>query len=78
MGSLGEGSIEPPNGRRFEHHVVRLQRVAVAVVIDCMDQVLLMWRNLSLWRVWDGKFPGVIAGPTEANFHQAGRQRGFG
>jgi hypothetical protein len=25
--------IEPPDGRRFEHHVVRLQRVAVTVML---------------------------------------------
>jgi hypothetical protein len=25
--------VEPPDGRRFEHHVVRLQRVVAAVVL---------------------------------------------
>jgi 8-oxo-dGDP phosphatase len=26
--------IEPPDGRRFEYHAVRLQRVAVALVLN--------------------------------------------
>ena len=36
--------IEPPDGNRFEHHVVRLQRVAIALVLDEADEVLMMWR----------------------------------
>ena len=34
--------VEPPGGHRFEHHVVRLQRVAVAVVLDERDRVLML------------------------------------
>lgn len=37
--------VTAPDGRRFEHHVVRMQRVAVAVVLDEDLQHLLMLRR---------------------------------
>jgi hypothetical protein len=37
--------IEPPDGRRFEYHVVRLQRIAVALALNEADEVLMMWRQ---------------------------------
>jgi DNA-binding GntR family transcriptional regulator len=36
--------VEPPGVERFEHHVVRLSRVAVAAVVDEADRVLMLWR----------------------------------
>jgi 8-oxo-dGDP phosphatase len=37
--------VEAPDGNRFEHHVVRMQRVAVAVVLDEVGESLLMLRR---------------------------------
>jgi 8-oxo-dGTP pyrophosphatase MutT (NUDIX family) len=37
--------VEAPDGRRFEHHVVRMQRVAVAAVLDQEGSRLLMLRR---------------------------------
>src|SRR5690242_17123222 len=37
--------VEPPGGERFEHHVVRMQRVAVALVLDDSQTQLLMLRR---------------------------------
>jgi hypothetical protein len=36
--------VEPPNGARFEHHVVHLKRVAIAIVVDNDERVLTLWR----------------------------------
>jgi hypothetical protein len=36
--------VEPPNGKRFEHHVVHLGRVAVALVVDDDERALTLWR----------------------------------
>jgi 8-oxo-dGTP pyrophosphatase MutT (NUDIX family) len=33
--------VQPPGGKRFEHHVVRLQRVAIALVVEA-GQVLMV------------------------------------
>lgn len=37
--------VETPDGSRFEHHVVRMQRVAVAVVLDEPGTAVLMLRR---------------------------------
>ena len=37
--------VTPPDGNRFEHHAVRLKRVAMVVVLDSEDRVLLVWRH---------------------------------
>lgn len=36
--------VEPPGVERFEHHVVKLRRVAVTAVLDDLDRVLMVWR----------------------------------
>ena len=57
--------IEPPDGRRFEHHVVRLQTVALAVVLDEEDRVLMMWRYRFATDEWGWELPGGIVDPGE-------------
>jgi 8-oxo-dGTP pyrophosphatase MutT (NUDIX family) len=52
--------IEPPDGRRFEHHVVRLQRVALTVVLDEHGRVLMMWRHRFATDDWGWELPGGI------------------
>ncbi len=63
--------VEPPNGARFEHHVVRLNRVAIALVIDDAERVLTLWRYRFATDDWgyellggiveDGEEPSVTA-----------------
>jgi ADP-ribose diphosphatase len=36
--------VEAPNGERWEYHVVNLDRIAVGLIIDEGDQVLMLWR----------------------------------
>ncbi|GGU47530.1 NUDIX hydrolase [Lentzea flava] len=36
--------VEPPDGSRFEHHVVKLDRVAVALLVNEKEEVLTLWR----------------------------------
>lgn len=36
--------VEAPNGERWEHHVVNLDRVAVALVVNERDEALMLWR----------------------------------
>lgn len=57
--------ITPPDGRRFEHHVVRLQRVAMALVIDDLDHVLMLWRYRFAVNAWGWEIPGGIAADGE-------------
>src|SRR5688500_14273748 len=57
--------VEPPHGERFEHHVVRLQRVVLVVVLDDHDRVLMMWRHRFATDEWGWELPGGIVDPGE-------------
>lgn len=57
--------VEPPDGHRFEHHVVRLQTVALAAVLDEQDRVLMLWRHRFVTDEWGWELPGGIVDPGE-------------
>jgi 8-oxo-dGDP phosphatase len=52
--------IEPPDGNRFEHHVVRLQTVVLTAVLDDQDRVLMLWRHRFATGEWGWELPGGI------------------
>lgn len=66
--------IEPPDGRRFEHHVVRLQTVAFAAVLDDDDRVLMLWRYRFATDEWGWELPGGIIDPGESAEEAARRE----
>lgn len=66
--------IEPPDGNRFEHHVVRLQRVAVALVLNDADEVLMMWRHRFVDDSWGWELPGGIVDKGEDGAATAARE----
>jgi 8-oxo-dGTP pyrophosphatase MutT (NUDIX family) len=41
---LGLVDVEAPNGKRWEYHVVHLDRIAVALIVDDQDRALMSWR----------------------------------
>jgi 8-oxo-dGTP pyrophosphatase MutT (NUDIX family) len=66
--------IEPPDGNRFEHHVVRLQRVAIALVLNDADEVLMMWRHRFVDDSWGWELPGGIIDKDEDGASTAARE----
>ncbi|MFJ8002408.1 GntR family transcriptional regulator [Streptomyces sp. NPDC096310] len=52
--------VEPPGVERFEHHVVRLQHVAISAVLDDQDRVLMLWRYRFVPQQWGWELPGGI------------------
>lgn len=66
--------IEPPDGHRFEHHVVRLQRVAIAVVLNEADEVLMLWRHRFVDDSWGWELPGGIVEGDEDGAMTAARE----
>jgi 8-oxo-dGTP pyrophosphatase MutT (NUDIX family) len=57
--------IEPPDGRRFEHHVVRLQTVVLTAVLNDQERVLMLWRHRFATDEWGWELPGGIANTGE-------------
>lgn len=66
--------IEPPDGHQFWHHVVRLQTVALALVIDEHDRVLMVWRHRFVPDAFGWELPGGIVGADEDNEAAAVRE----
>lgn len=57
--------VEPPNGQRFEHHVVRLGHVAIALVLDSSDRALTLWRYRFATDDWGFELLGGIVEDDE-------------
>lgn len=57
--------VQPPGGKRFEHHVVRLQRVALVALVNDADEVLLLWKHRFVTDEWGWELPGGIVDPDE-------------
>ncbi|MYQ40300.1 Transcriptional regulators [Streptomyces sp. LamerLS-316] len=57
--------VEPPGVERFEHHVVKLQHVAVTAVVDDRDRVLMLWRYRFVPDQWGWELPGGIVDKGE-------------
>lgn len=67
--------VEPPGGGpRFEHHVVRLNRTAIAVVLDDADRVLMLWRHRFVTDQWGWELPGGIVEAGEDGAVTAARE----
>lgn len=66
--------VEPPGVERFEHHVVRLQHVAVTAVLDDRDRVLMMWRYRFVPRRFGWELPGGIVDEGETAAEAAARE----
>ncbi|MFD4130981.1 GntR family transcriptional regulator [Streptomyces goshikiensis] len=52
--------VEPPGVERFEHHVVRLQHVAITAVVDDQERALMLWRYRFVPEQWGWELPGGI------------------
>jgi 8-oxo-dGTP pyrophosphatase MutT (NUDIX family) len=67
--------VEMPDGTRFEHHVVRMQRVAVSAVMnDVGDQLLMLRRHRFIDGSWGWEVPVGIVEPGEEPIAAAARE----
>jgi 8-oxo-dGTP pyrophosphatase MutT (NUDIX family) len=66
--------VEPPDGRRFEHHVVHMDRVAVALIVDDRERVLMLWRYRFAVDQWGYELLGGIVEPGEDPADTAARE----
>lgn len=66
--------VEPPGVERFEHHVVRLFRVAVAAILDDADRVLMLCRYRFVPDKIGWELPGGIIDAGETPAQAAARE----
>ena len=71
---LVQVEIGPPDGSRFWHHVVRLQRVALAIVLDDAERVLMLWRHRFVTDSFGWELPGGIVNAGEDGPAAAARE----
>lgn len=50
--------VELPDGRRFDHHLVRVRDAAGVVAVDDRDRALLIWRHRFITDQWGWEIPG--------------------
>jgi 8-oxo-dGTP pyrophosphatase MutT (NUDIX family) len=66
--------VEPPNGERFEHHVVRLGRIAIALVLDDQERVLTLYRHRFATDNWGYELLDGIVEPEDEPAATAARE----
>lgn len=73
--------VELPDGRRFDHHLVRLRPAAGAFCVDDQQRVLLIWRHRFIPDTWGWELPGgrIEAGeePAEAAAREVLEETGW-
>jgi ADP-ribose pyrophosphatase len=62
---LGLVDVEAPNGERWDYHVVHLGRIAVALVVDHRDRVLMLWRYRFVTDHWGYELLGGLVDAAE-------------
>lgn len=51
--------VEIPDGRRFEHHVLRMRPTVIGAVFDERgERVLMLWRHRFITDTWGWELPG--------------------
>ena len=73
--SLALVDVEVPGGERFDHHVVRLPRPAVGVVVHDPDRgLLLLWRHRFITGTWGWEVPAGGVDDGESAHDGAARE----
>jgi 8-oxo-dGTP pyrophosphatase MutT (NUDIX family) len=67
--------VQTPDGRRFQHHVLRMPRRSItAVVVNDDDQVLLIWRHRFITDAWGWEIPAGWTDGDESKIDAAARE----
>lgn len=71
---LGLVDVEAPNGERWEYHVVHLGRIAIALVVNDRDEVLMLWRYRFPTQQWGYELLGGLVDEGEEAAATAARE----
>jgi 8-oxo-dGTP pyrophosphatase MutT (NUDIX family) len=66
--------VELPDGRRFDHHLVRVRPAAGVAAVDGDGMVLLIWRHRFITDQWGWEIPGGRVEPGEDPAEAAARE----
>ncbi|USX49475.1 NUDIX domain-containing protein [Lentzea sp. HUAS12] len=66
--------VGPPDGSRFEHHVVKLDAVAVALLLNDNEEVLTLWRYRFAVDKWGYELIGGLVEAGELPAATAARE----
>ncbi|MBV8541674.1 MAG: NUDIX hydrolase [Pseudonocardiales bacterium] len=71
---LGLVDVGAPNGERWDYHVVHLGRIAVALIVDGRDRVLMLWRYRFVTEQWGYELLGGLVDEGEDAAGTAARE----
>lgn len=71
---LGLVDVQAPNGERWDYHVVHLGRIAIALIVDEQDRVLMLWRYRFITDQWGYELLGGIVDEGEDAAATAARE----
>jgi 8-oxo-dGTP pyrophosphatase MutT (NUDIX family) len=71
---VGLTDVLAPDGRRFDYHVVHLARIAIAVMVDDQERVLMSWRYRFATRQWGYELFGGLVEEGEEPVGTAARE----
>ena len=63
-----------PNGERWDYHVGHLGRIAVALIVDSLDRVLMLWRYRFVTEQWGYELLGDLMDEGEDAATTAARE----
>lgn len=66
--------VQQPDGRRWEHHVVRMRHLSVAAVVDDRKRVLMIWRHRFITDSWAWELPMGLIEDDETPIETAARE----
>jgi 8-oxo-dGTP pyrophosphatase MutT (NUDIX family) len=66
--------VEPPNGTRFEHDVIRMDAAAIALIVDNDDRALTLWRHRFATNDWGYELIGGLVEEGEDPARAAARE----
>jgi ADP-ribose pyrophosphatase len=71
---LGLVDVEAPTGERWDYHVVHLPRIAIALIVNGADEVLMLWRYRFATDQWGYELLGGLVDEGEQAERTAARE----
>lgn len=66
--------VQTPSGARFEHHLVRLPRIAIALIVNNQEEALMLWRHRFAVDLWGYELLGGLVEDSEKPVAAAARE----